>query len=680
MKKSTSLKTLSLAFLMLSFMANVWGQAIMIENFDYPVGSALTSQGWTAHSGAGTNAITVAAPSITHPGYLGSGVGNVVTLTTSGEDVNRTFAAQTSGTVYVAFLVNITSSSTIGDYFFHVGQTSIGTAFRGRVFVRANTENKLSFGISQSTTTTINYSGFIYDLNTTYLIVLRYEILDGASNDVASIFVNPTLNAPLPTSGWITNTDAAGTDLAQLGSIALRQGTAANASALVLDGIRVSANWADIVGEFASTTPTLTANPTSISGLNYIFGSGPSASQSFVLSGSNLSPAGATITINAPSNFVVSLDGTSFGPSQSVNATGGNLSQTIRVRLVSNLVIGNYSNSLLISGGGAPPVAVGVNGSVTADCPPLAFPFFENFTSPVGSQLAFYCWSAHSGVGSNPFTVSAPTITYPGYLGSGIGNEVTLATSGEDINRKFLGQTSGTVYASFLVRVTSATTEGDYFLHVGANEVGTAFRGRVFVRRNEENKLAFGIAQNTTTANYSPFNYDLNTTYLIVLRYEIMEGVTNDVASIFVNPTLNAPLPTSGWVANTDAAGTDLAQVGTIALRQGGSTSAAALILDGIRVSSNWADIVGLTSNVAPTTIPEFSIFPNPTLGDISVRGQATIQSLRVLNMLGQQVLGVTSVDSHEVKLPTSNLKAGYYIISVTDVNGNTINNKFLKR
>ena len=679
MKQPELFKKLSLAVAMLAIATSGWGQALIVENFDYPVGAALTAHGWAAHSSAGTNAITVSTPTITYPGYLGSGIGNQVTLTTSGEDVNRTFAPQTSGTVYASFLVNVTSANTAGDYFFHVGATTISTTFRGRVFASRNAENKLAFGIAQSTTT-VNYSAFVYDLNTTYLVVLRYEIIAGATNDVASIFINPPLNAPIPTSGWITNTDAAGTDLAQLGSVALRQGTAANAPALILDGMRVSTNWADIVGEFATTTPTLGVNPTSLTGLNYVLGSGPSVAQSVVITGTNLAPANAPVTINAPTNFMVSLDGTSFGTSQSVNASGGSLSQTVHVRLSAGLAIGAYSGNLSISGGGAPMANVAVSGSVIGDCPPLAFPLFENFTSPVGSQLVYYCWTAHSGAGTNAITVSTPTITYPGYLGSGIGNEVTLTTSGEDVNRTFAPQTSGTVYASFLVNVTSATPAGDYFFHVGATTIGTAFRGRVFVSRNEENKLAFGIAQSTTTVNYSAFVYDLNTTYLIVLRYEILDGASNDAASIFVNPPLNAPIPATGWITNTDAAGTDLVQLGSVALRQGTAANAPALILDGIRVSNNWADIVGLLSNVPPTALPEFSIFPNPTVGDITVRGQATIQSLRVLNMLGQQVFGLNNVGAEEVNLPTANLKSGYYLISITDVNGNTVNNRFLKR
>jgi hypothetical protein len=148
------------------------------------------------HSGTGTNNISVSTGSISYPGYLSSGIGNQVSLINTGQDVNRTVEAQTSGTIYASLLVNITTAGA-GEYFFHLGQTVIGSNFRGRVFVKKDANDKLAFGIAQSTTTA-NYSGFLYDLNTTYLIVLKYEIIDGTNNDVASIFVNPPLNAEIP--------------------------------------------------------------------------------------------------------------------------------------------------------------------------------------------------------------------------------------------------------------------------------------------------------------------------------------------------------------------------------------------------------------------------------------------------------------------------------------------------
>ena len=261
MRKFTFLKMMLLAVVMLGSMS-IKAQ-LLDENFDYTIGTVLATStsvdatsGWAGHSGAGTNNITVTASSITYPGYLSSGVGNEVSLVATGEDVNKTFTAQTTGTVYFSFLVNVTSTSTTGDYFFHVGASSIGTAFKGRLFVKKDASDNLAFGIQHTGgtgNTNINYTAFSYSLNTNYLVVLKYDIVSGTANDIASIYVNPTLNSAIPTSGWITNTDTPA-DPANIGSVALRQGTAGNSVAVKLDGVRVSTVWSDIVGAVAGAT------------------------------------------------------------------------------------------------------------------------------------------------------------------------------------------------------------------------------------------------------------------------------------------------------------------------------------------------------------------------------------------------------------------------------------------
>src|SRR6185436_6685124 len=75
------------------------GSPLLVEDFSYTAGDLITAHGWTAHSAGGTNAIAVTSPGLTYTGYIGSGVGNAVSLTTSGEDDNRVFPSQTSGTV-----------------------------------------------------------------------------------------------------------------------------------------------------------------------------------------------------------------------------------------------------------------------------------------------------------------------------------------------------------------------------------------------------------------------------------------------------------------------------------------------------------------------------------------------------------------------------------------------------
>ncbi len=300
MKRSVFFTLVCLVMILTGIRNTSMGQVILEENFTYAVGELLTANGWTAHSGAGTNAITVTAPSITYPGYLSSGIGNEVSLVASGEDDHKTFTPQTSGSVYAAFLVHITNASTTGDYFFHLGQTTIGSTFRGRVFVRKDASSNLAFGISFATTTaaSIAYSGYNYAFNTTYLLVVKYTIVSGTSNDIVSMFINPALGGsePLPT---LTATDVT-TDLTEVGSVALRQGTTANLTNLKLDGIRIGLTWADVAGG-GVTPPTLQASNISFNGIT---------SSGMNTTWSNGDGAKRIMIMNTANNFTNPVDGT----------------------------------------------------------------------------------------------------------------------------------------------------------------------------------------------------------------------------------------------------------------------------------------------------------------------------------------------------------------------------------
>src|SRR5258705_6541895 len=146
--------------------------------------------------------------------------------------------------------------------------------------------------------------------------------------------------------------------------------------------------------------------------------------------------------------------------------------------------------------------------------------FEENFVYTPGDTLnGKGGWAAHSGVGSNPETISAPSLSYPSYASSGIGNSVTLTTSGEDVNRIFTSQTSGTVYASALINVSAVVTAtGDYFFHMNGTPVGTAFNGRVYARQSGAG-YNIGLSYSTEANTFAPAVFTFRTTPLLVLKY-----------------------------------------------------------------------------------------------------------------------------------------------------------------
>ncbi len=116
----------------------------------------------------------------------------------------------------------------------------------------------------------------------------------------------------------------------------------------------------------APTTPVLTAVPLELSGFTYTLGIGPSASQSYSISGSNLTPASGNISVTGSTNYEVSTDNLTFNTSATLPYTGGTLgATTIYVRLKAGLGYGDYNGEIIANaGGGATTVNVTCNGTV----------------------------------------------------------------------------------------------------------------------------------------------------------------------------------------------------------------------------------------------------------------------------------------------------------------------------
>jgi hypothetical protein len=114
------------------------------------------------------------------------------------------------------------------------------------------------------------------------------------------------------------------------------------------------------------STPSLITTPNSLSGFSYLFGSGPSAYQTFSLTGNNLSPASGDISVTCPADYEISLGTETFTNSLSLPYASGTLSSTnVNVRLISGLSVANYNNELVAcAGGGASTVNLTCSGSV----------------------------------------------------------------------------------------------------------------------------------------------------------------------------------------------------------------------------------------------------------------------------------------------------------------------------
>ncbi len=359
---------------------------LLTEDFTYTAGQLLTANGWTAHSGAGTNALTVTAPGLTYTGHPGSGIGNAVSMINTGEDANRTFTNTSTGSVYMSFLVNLSAVQT-GDYFIGLFQTS--SIFPVRVYVKTDGSGGFQFGVSKSNGT-VTYETTSRTLNTSYLVVIKYTFNAGANDDVVDLWVNPALGGTETTATIPNVTASTVTDATGIGAVFLRQGSSTAASTQQVDAILAGTTWASVTPGGSAASPALTLGTINAFG-NVVTGSNSTA-QTVSLSGANLTGAPGNITITSPStDFQVSNNNTTWGATATIAFTSSTLASTsfyVRFTPQSN---GPKSGNVTLTGGGA-TATLPVSGTGTSIDAPVA-----TTATAIGSTGFTANWNAVTG-------------------------------------------------------------------------------------------------------------------------------------------------------------------------------------------------------------------------------------------------------------------------------------------
>jgi hypothetical protein len=220
-------------------------------------------------------------------------------------------------------------------------------------------------------------------------------------------------------------------------------------------------------------------------------------------------------------------------------------------------------------------------------------------------------WVRHSGAMGPRYSASG--LTYPGYPSSGIGGAIrfTYGASGindGDVHRRFPDSitTNQNLYVFALVRLDSARTTADYFLHLGPATIGTTFRLRVFARAFGSG-WAIGLSKSSEARVEDSVNVlNFNQTYLLALKYTFnTASASDDLVTLYVYSSgfpisePGSPIVTLGPVGSGTTG--DPTNIGSIAVRQGTNTPSGRI--DGIRVGTSWGIIpVELTSFIATTS------------------------------------------------------------------------------
>lgn len=99
------------------------------------------------------------------------------------------------------------------------------------------------------------------------------------------------------------------------------------------------------------------------------------------------------------------------------------------------------------------------------------------------------------------------------------------------------------IYMSFVVRVSQSTATPTYSIAL-QNTSNSFYISRFYIAQNGT-AVQFGIAVGSELPAYTTTTYALNTTYLIVIRYDVISGNNNDNVYMWVNPSL-ASEPATG--------------------------------------------------------------------------------------------------------------------------------------
>jgi len=233
----------------------------------------------------------------------------------------------------------------------------------------------------------------------------------------------------------------------------------------------------------ASATPTLAVTPPSLTGLAYTVGSGPSAEQSFALTGADLN--GMDVTVTAPASFEISkTSGSGFTTGSLTYAAYNGSSQTVYVRLASGLSANYYSGNVTISGGGdTDGEAVAVTGA-----------------AGIGPSITNIAHSPASPTSAQTVSVSADIADAADGIG---GAELHWGTtSGSLTNTINMSQASGNTYTTD-ANIPAQTAGTTVYYEVYALD-GEA----VETTSAEQSYTVTGAATATITVSPSTINFD----------------------------------------------------------------------------------------------------------------------------------------------------------------------------
>jgi hypothetical protein len=251
----------------------------------------------------------------------------------------------------------------------------------------------------------------------------------------------------------------------------------------------------------------------------------------------------------------------------------------------------------------------------------VTLPHTDVMNYTVGQSLTTQTGWTLLNTATNDMLIASGNLSFTG-LPASTGNKVTFSSAGEDAAKSFTQQTSGTIYFSFLLNVTSLgslNTTGGYF--AGFTEGSAATFGATVWTRLDGTGYDIGINPRTTAANsvWTSGTTSTNTTIFVVISYQLVASTSNDVVKLWINPTPGGTEPVATLSATNT--GIDLANVNRILLRQDGASATPAIEMDEFRIGTSWAEVTPSAGNTSPTVTTQAVT----SIGTTTATGNGTI-------------------------------------------------------
>ena len=299
-----------------------------------------------------------------------------------------------------------------------------------------------------------------------------------------------------------------------------------------------------------------------------------------------------------------------------------------------------------------------------------AFPLVDEFNYTVGANLADQTPWTKANTGDE-ILIAAGNLDYTG-LKASTGNKITFDGGGSESYISFADVTSGTVFASFLLKVTniSAMTDvadGGYIASLAGSTSG--YDARFWVRPNPDTSgttFDIGFGQESSNPPFTSGTYNVNDVLFVVMAY----NQDNNSISTWINPDVSS---FEGTIPAATLSSIDTAAPSSInlfILRQDSTGETPFVEIDALRISDNWADVTpkDATASVKNNQIEGFATYPNPVTSDnvTITSNSADKKEVAIFNVLGKKVVSRSFLGTKS-EINVANLSSGIYILKVKE-------------